>query len=143
MAAPMLSRTTRRDGVAVIEVVLADGDAWGLALPTPRRYPIVIRETDRFGRPLVRIEIGTAIGYRLEIRREWEAVVTACRDGLADGESVAFRRLVASLILAAHDVDRPTAEALLDPRRVDLGRIAGVLIPAAFGSGHPSRSDER
>ena len=143
MITPLLAGSTRRPGVPVLEVALADGDTWGLALPTQRRHPVVIRERDEFGRLVVRIEIATRIGYRPEIRRLWESILSACREGSAEEQATSFGRLVASLLLAAHDIDSAHAEALLDARRVDLGRIARALLPAAFGEGDLPRSGGR
>ena len=132
---PMLATSTRREGIPILEVVLADGNTWGLALPTHRRRPVLISDLDDFGRPLLQVEVQTRLGYRLEIHRLWELVLAACRDGSADEQTSAFRHLVVVLLLTAHAIDRTLAEALVDSHRVDLGRIARALIPTAFGQG--------
>jgi hypothetical protein len=89
-SSPMLARSTRREGIPVLEVVLADGDTWGLALPTHRRHPVVICDLDEFGRPLIRVEVQTRLGYRLEIDRLWGLVLATCRDGSADEQTSAI-----------------------------------------------------
>jgi hypothetical protein len=55
----------------------------------------------------------------------------------------AFRRLAIALLRMAHEVEPEEAEALLDPRRVDLVRLAETYIPAAFGDALPARPGER
>lgn len=135
MTSPVPAQQARRPGVPSIEVELADGRGWGLALPKHHPRPVVIHEADAFGRPKVRIEQTTRLGYPLEIRRLWDAVVVACRDGTGEGQVEAFFRLAVALLVAAHDIDPARAEALLDPGRVDLCRIAGAILPPCFG-GH-------
>jgi len=139
----MLAEETRHDAVPALEVVLADGHAWGLALPSPKRYPIVIHERDALGRAYVRVEVGTRIDYRLQIRRLATSLLATDWQSSEEEQSETFRRFVIALLRTAHDIDQSQAEALLDPRRVDLGRIALVLIPAVFGQGDLSRSDGR
>lgn len=124
---------TRVEDVPVIEVELADGNTWGFALPGPRLQPLVRYESDTFGRHRVRLELAACVGYPIEIRRLCEELVLACRGDDAAHSRDVFLGLSAALLRAAHDVDAAEASALLDPRRIDLGRIARVLIPAAFG----------
>jgi hypothetical protein len=130
---PPKPERTRFEDVPVVEVELADGDTWGLALPGPRLHPLVRHESDPFGRPQVRIELAARVGYPIEIWRLCEELMSACRDDDAARSRDVFLGLATALLRAAHDVDAEEAAALLDPRRVDLGRIARMLIPAAFG----------
>lgn len=133
---------TRDSDVPAVEVELADGRTWGLALPGPRLHSITRREVDAFGRRRVRIDLATWVGYPLEVLRLWAEVVAArCHDDARPIE--AFRRLAIAALRIAHEIGTEEAEALLDPRRVDLGRIAETFIPAAFGDADPSRSGER
>ena len=133
---------TRDEDVPAVEVELADGRAWGLALPGPRLRPVTLREVDPFGRPGVRIDLVTRVGYPLEVRRLWDEVLAALCRGDACPRDV-FRRLAIALLRMAHEVGPEEAEALLDPARVDLGRLAETFIPAAFGGADPARSGER
>ena len=133
---------TRDGDVPAVEVELADGRAWGLALPGPRLHPVTRREVDSFGRPRVRIDLVTRVGYPLEARRLWDEVVAALLHKDARPRD-AFRRLTIALLRMAHDVDLEEAEALLDPGRIDLGRLAETFIPAAFGDADPTRSGKR
>lgn len=139
----LLTPEETRDGdVPVVEVELADGRAWGLALPGRRLHPVTRCEIDPFGRPRVRIELVTRVGYPLEVRRRWDEVLAALRLGDARPRDV-FRRLAIALLRMAHEVEQEEAEALLDPSCVDLGRIAQTFIPAGFGGADPARSGER
>jgi hypothetical protein len=130
---PPKPEQTRVEDVPVVEVELADGNTWGLALPGPRLQPLVRHDSDPFGRPRVRIELAARVGYPIEIRRLCEGLVSACREDDAALSRDVFLGLAIALLRAAHDIDAEEASALLDPRRVDLGRVARMLIPAAFG----------
>ena len=62
---------TRDEDVPAVEVELADGRFWGLALPGTRLHPVTHREVDPFGRPRVRTELegrGSAIRSRVSPR---------------------------------------------------------------------------
>jgi hypothetical protein len=133
MSSPTLAEQSRREGVPVVEIELGDGRLWGFALPEPLPCPAIFLEADTFGRPVVRIEQVTEVGYSLEIRRLWDAVRSADPLESPDRRCEAFRRMAISLLRSAHELDGSQAEILLDPGRVDLGRIARTLIPAAFG----------
>ena len=134
---------TRDKDVPAVEVELADGNAWGLALPGPRLHPITGQEVDRFGRPGVRIELVTRNNdYPLEVWRLWDAVRAASEDDESRFHD-AIRRLTIALLRMAHEIEPEEAKALLDPRRVDLGRIAETFIPPAFGNADPTRPDGR
>ena len=127
-----LAAQTRRPRVAVIEVELADGQIWGFARPGPMPYPILRRELDAFGRDLFKIEQETRVGYTLAVRRLKTELIISSRDG-GDGPSgELFRRLAVALLRMAHDVEPEMAEALLEPRDVDLAEIARRIIPAVF-----------
>jgi hypothetical protein len=133
---------TRDEDVPAVEVELADGNLWGLALPGPRLHPITHREADRFDRPRVRIELVTRVGYPPEVWRLWDSVVAASQRAPSHSED-AFLRFAVALLRMAHEIEPEEAEALLDPRCVDLVRIARLLIPAAFGDVREIRSDGR
>jgi hypothetical protein len=133
---------TRDEDTPVVEVVLADGRAWGLALPRIRLSPVTCREADSFGRPRTRVELETLRDYPLEVWRLWDAVRAASKDDEA-GMLEAVRSLASAILRMAHDVESDEAEALLDSQRVDLFRIAAEFIPAAFGDANLLRTDGR
>jgi hypothetical protein len=133
---------TRDEDVPAVEVELADGRVWGLALPGPRLHPITHREVDPFGRPHVRIELVTRVGYPLEVRRLWDEVVVPLSSENARPREP-FRRLAIALLRIVHEVGQEEAEALLDPARVDLWQLAETFIPAAFGDSVPTHPGER
>lgn len=130
---PPKPERTRAENVPVVDVELADGHSWGLALPGPRLQPLVRHESDPFSRQRVRIDLVVHVGYPIGIRRLCEALVSACRDDDSARTHDVFLALAIALLRMAHDLDAEEAAALLDPRRVDLGRIARMLIPEAFG----------
>ncbi len=142
MPSPTPGETCLED-VPAVEVELADGNVWGLALPGPRLHSITHCEVDPFGRPRVRIELVARVGYPLGIRRLWDEVLAADREGDAAQLSDAFRRLTVALLRLTHEIELAEAEALLDPRRVDPVRLARTLVPAAFGDAESIRSGGR
>ena len=133
---------TRDEDVPTVEVELADGNLWGLALPGPRLYPLTHREADPFCRTGVRIVLVTRVGYPPEVSRLWDSVVAASQEDASRSRN-AFLRFAVALLRMAHEIEREEAEALLDPFRVDLVRIARLLIPAAFGDAREIRPDGR
>ena len=133
---------TRDQDVPAVEVELADGNLWGFALPGPRMHPATHREVDVFDRPQVRIELITRIGYPPEIRRLWDSVVASSPDDASHSRDT-FLSFAAALLRMAHEIEPEEAEALLDPHRVDLTRIAKLVIPAALGDACEIRSDGR
>jgi hypothetical protein len=133
---------TRDEDVPAVEVELADGNLWGLALPGPRLHPVTHREADPFDRPRARIELVMRVGYPSEVWRLWDSVVAACQEDASRSRD-AFLRFAVALLRTAHDIELEEAEALLDPRRVDLVRVARQFIPVAFGDAGLIRSDGR
>ncbi len=123
---------TRDDDVPAVEIEMADGKLWGLALPQPWVRPVTHRETDPFGRSRVRIELVTRVGYPPDVMRLWDSVVAASRRNVSHSGD-AFVRFTVAVLRLAHEVELEEAEALVNPSRVDLVRVAKLLIPAAFG----------
>jgi hypothetical protein len=123
----------RRPDIAFLEVELADGNRWALALPGPRLCPLVRHEPDEFHGSSVRVEFVSRVGYSLQVRRLWDEVASACERDDEPGVADAFRRVTLALLHAAHDIEASEAETLLDRDRVDLDQIARALIPAVFG----------
>jgi hypothetical protein len=130
---------TRDEGVPAVQIELADGNPWSFALPGPRLHPVTHRESDPLGRPRVRIELVTRVGYSPEVQRLWDSLVAASREDASRSRDAFFRFAVA-LLRTSHEIGPEEAEALLDPGRVDLVRIARLLIPAAFGDARETRS---
>jgi hypothetical protein len=130
---------TRDEDVPALEVELADGNLWGLAVPGPRLHPVTHREADAFDRPRIWIELVTRVGYPPEVWRLWDSVVETSQDDPVNSPD-AFLKFAAALLRMAHEIEPGEAEALLDPRRVDLVRVATLLIPAAFGDASEIRS---
>ncbi len=132
MAEATLAGRTRRAGVTAIEVELANGQSWGFALPGPQPYPLLRREEDAFGRPQLRFEQETRVGYPLAVRRLKSSLLLACRDDRHGPTSGSFTRLGIALLRMTHDIDQELAEELLNPACVDLARVARRVIPAVF-----------
>ncbi|HEY2158973.1 MAG TPA: hypothetical protein VGH33_25305 [Isosphaeraceae bacterium] len=133
---------TRDEDVPAVQIELADGNLWSFALPGPRLHPVTHRESDPLGRARVRIELVTRVGYSPEVWRLWDSVVVASKKDASHSRD-AFLRFAVALLRMAHEIEPEEAESLLDPRRVDLVRIARLLIPAAFGDAREIRSDGR
>jgi hypothetical protein len=132
MASSTQADRTRREGVQVFEVQLADGIRWGFALPGLRLYPIARHESDASGRTKSRIALATRVCYPIEVHRLRDELMSACECDDADHIDNAFRRLAIILLQSAHDIEPTEANVLLDPSRVDLREIARSLIPAVF-----------
>src|SRR4051794_1657598 len=92
---------------------LADGNAWGFALPGSRLTPRVVPVTDHPGRTTELISTRVETGYPLEIRRLWEELRGAHRTGSPAQQYEAFLALAVSLLRRAHDVSRSEARELL------------------------------
>jgi hypothetical protein len=133
MSSPTHAERTRREGVSAVEIILADGESWGLALPSRRLYPITRLETDAFGGRKTCIDLVIRIGYPIEMRRLCDELAFACRYHAAAQVRDAFRRLAIALLLYVHDLEPTESEVLLDPSRVDFCIIAHALIPVVFG----------
>lgn len=126
------AESTRRAGIPSVDIVLGDGHAWGFALPRPMPSPVFVRDRDPFGHPRTRIEQSVHIGYRLEICRLADRLVSSCRDDRSGDTETSFFGLAVALLLEAHEIEVAEAESLLDPRVVDLREVARPLIPAVF-----------
>ena len=105
---------TRREGVGAFSITLADGNQWGLALPSPRLRPVVIDGVDALGRPTSSIRLVSEYGYPLEIRRLIDDLRSACDREEAVRQYESLIRLAAALIRRAHDIDLAAAVSLLE-----------------------------
>ena len=129
---------TRRPGVPVLEVTLADGRRWGLARPSIHLRPIVVEGRDAAGRSVEMIAVQTVVAYPLEVQH----LMDALRRQLAMGSEVeqyeVLFNLAAALLRQAHDIDLKTTAALLAVDLGDLARFASEVIAIAFGPPSPT-----
>lgn len=124
---------TRREGVGAFLVHLADGNAWGLALPSLRLSPRVIEGVDRLGRGITRIEVGTKFGYPLEISQLIDDLRLACQESPAQPQYEALIRLVAALILRVHNISLVDALGLLELDADEIPRLVEVVLSVVTG----------
>jgi hypothetical protein len=115
---------TRREGVEAFSITLADGNRWGLALPSPRLRPVVVEGVDSLGRPTNSIDLVSEYGYPLEIRRLIDDLRSACDQGVAERQYECLIRLAAALIRRAHDIDLAVAASLLE---LGVDELPGVV----------------
>jgi hypothetical protein len=128
MITPPSPERTRREGVEVAPVRLADGQAWGLALPSLRWKPEVVERIDPLGRPTRSIRLVPGSDYPLEIRRLVAELRSACKRGRPRRRYEAFIALASALVRRAHDIDRSEAIALLELEDQELpGLVEAVL----------------
>jgi hypothetical protein len=119
---------TRRQWVEALSIPLADGNSWGLALPSPRLRPEVVEGVDDLGRLSRTIRLVSEFGYPLEIRRLIDDLRFACDQGEAERQYETLFRLAAVLICRAHDIDLSVASSLLELDVADLpGFVSSVL----------------
>jgi hypothetical protein len=129
MDTPISPDCTRHEGVEALSILLADGNRWGLALPSPRLRPEVIEGVDRLGRPSTKVRLVSEFGYPLEIRRLIDDLRSACDQGDSERQFEALIRLAAALICRAHNIDLKLAASLLEMGVDDLpGFVETVLL---------------
>jgi hypothetical protein len=137
---------TRREGVEACSILLADGNRWGFALPSPRLRPEVIEGVDALGRPSRTIRLISEFGYPLEIRRLIDDLRSACDQDEPERQFEALIRLAAALVCRAHDVDLRVAASLLEIGVGDLPGFVEVLLSVVSGEclvhPHESRKGE-
>jgi hypothetical protein len=105
---------TRREGVEAFSIILADGNSWGLALPSLRLSPRVVEGVDSLGRPTATIRVATKLGYPLEISRLIDDLRAACEQEGAECQYESLIRLAAALVRRAHKIELADAAALLE-----------------------------
>jgi len=124
---------TRREGVRATPIVLADGQAWGFAIPAPRLRPEVVAGVDALGRPIEQVRVVAETGYPLEIRRLIDSLRDACERGPADLRYDALICLALALLRRAHDLDLADAAALLETSLDDLPTLVGMILSVVTG----------
>ncbi len=135
--------STRRASVPARIISLADGQQWGLALPTPRYRPEIVPGVDGLGRPTETIRVVGWIGYSLPIERLIDDLRSACRAEVdSEGEGRRFDILMAlavALLRRAHDLTLVEAVALLDLDGDGLCRLVDMVLSTVAGDpSHPS-----
>ena len=137
--------TTRREGVLAAPIVLADGQPWGFARPSPRLRPVVVAGVDALGRPVEQIRVVAETVHPLEIRRLVDDLRIACEAGSADPQYDALIRLAVALLRRAHDLDLAEAAALLETSLADLPALVEAILSVVTGApfeDHDSRRKE-
>ena len=138
---PPTPESTRLDLVPARAVLLADGRAWGLALPTPRYRPEVVATSGAFGQPTETVRLVVRSGFPLAITRLVDDLRSASLDG---GEAGNARRrfdtlmaLAVALLRRAHELGEAEALALLDLDGAGLIRLVDAVL--AIVAEPPSR----
>jgi hypothetical protein len=134
---------TRRGGVRAFPITLADGNDWGLALPSTRLRPRVEVGVDPLGRPAEILRVEAEFGYPIEIRRLVDALRSACEGDEEEPRYETLFRLAATLIRRAHDIDLPTAASLLELDVEDLPRLVEVVVSVVTGASLESPASTR
>jgi hypothetical protein len=129
-----LSDRTRRAGVESASIALADGNVWGLALPSARIKPVVAQSVDGLGRPIETIHVETEYGYPIEIRRLIDDLRAACEQGSAEWQHEALFRLAAALIRRVHDLELEELAGLLEIGLEDLPDFVATVLSVVTGS---------
>jgi hypothetical protein len=124
---------TRRQGVRALSITLADGNEWGLALPSTRLRPRVERGLDALGRPIESIRVAAEFGHPVEIRRLVAALRSACQGDQERRRYEALIHLAVALIRRAHEIDLTTAVSLLELDVEDLPRLIEAVLSAVTG----------
>ena len=124
---------TRREGIATFSITLADGNEWGLTLPSPRLRLMVVGGVDALGRPTETIRVATEFGYPLEIRRLVDDLRFACEQPGAERQYEALVRLAVALIRRAHDINPSEAASLLELGVDDLPRLVEAVLSVVTG----------
>jgi hypothetical protein len=125
---------TRRTNVEVLLTTLADGNCWGLALPSSRLRPKVVHGVDILGRPTETIEVVAEFGYPLEIRRRIDDLRLACEQEPAEMQWEALIRLAAALLRRAHDIEPADAARLLELEVDDLAEFVETVLSTITGT---------
>ena len=121
-------KSTRREGIPFVSILLADGNTWGFARPTRRLVPVIIEDEERPGRSITRVAVRVGFGYSIDISRLVEAMRIACAGHSASRQYEAFCSLSIALLRRVHDIPWTTAHALLSISDNELpGLVQSVL----------------
>ena len=129
--------TTRIIAIPARMIPLADGRAWGLALPTPRYRPEVITGVDPLGRPTETIRLVARFGYPPAIERSIADLRAACSGASPASDLGRFEALMAlavALLRRAHDLTLIEAVGLLDLDGDGLSILVDAVLATVTGS---------
>ncbi len=124
---------TRREGVHAAPITLADGQAWGLALPSLRLRPEVVVGVDALGRPDETIRVVAEVGYPAELRRLVAGLRSASEGGDPGPQYEALFRLAVALLRRAHEIDAADAASLLETGVDDLPGLVEAVLSVVTG----------
>ena len=129
--------STRHAAIPARSITLADGQAWGLALPGLRYQPAVVPEVDPLGRSITAIQLVVRTGYPWPIERLVLNLRSACQAG-TDPEDArrrfgALMALAEALLRRAHHLSASEAFALLDLDGDGLVRLVDAVIETVAG----------
>jgi hypothetical protein len=130
---------SRHEGVGGLEVILADGQAWTLALPTVRLRPRLRAGVDAFGRKAEIVEVATEFGHPVAIRQRIERLRESCSAEPASEQYDALFQLGVALLLRAHDLELETAASLFEVGIEELPRLIDAILAAALGDAREPR----
>jgi hypothetical protein len=124
--------STRREGVPVRPIRLADGSDWGFLRPAVRLTPRVVSDLDKLGRPVERISVEVGFGYPPEVQALITALTDACEHGSPPRQYEAFFALAASLLRRAHDISLSATCELLSVSEDELPRLVREVVSICF-----------
>lgn len=133
MDAPISPDRTRREGIEAFSITLADGNRWGLAMPSPRLRPVIVEGIDSLGRPSTSIRLISEYSYPLAIRRLIDDLRSAYDHGPAERQCESLVRLAAALIRRAHDIDLAEAASLLELGVEELSGVVEAVLTVVSG----------
>ena len=127
---------SRRPDVEARPVRLADGNAWGLSLPSRRFKPIF----NGIAKPDQPPEIEIVVEHSLDVRRRLDDLRDAIESGTEIDRFETFLGLASALLREGHEIDHQTAATLLDVAEDDFPRLILDVISVATGETSPTDS---
>jgi hypothetical protein len=134
MQSTLFPSQSRRAEVTAVPIILADGNAWSFAEPSLTLFPIIVIETDDFGRHIQTVKAQAAYGYPPDIQSLCEEIARSLTTDAPEYHSDAFIALASALLRRAHAVDQSTAVALLAVDLTELPRLVQEVMNVAFGA---------
>ena len=128
-----LADRSRRDGIDALSIPLADGNHWGLALPSTRLRPETIEGFDGLGRPSKTVRLSLGFGYPPEIRKLIQDLRSACEQAEPVRRYDALIRLAAALVRRAHEIDQESAMSLLEMGVDELPGLVEAVLSVVSG----------
>lgn len=126
---------SRRQSVPARPVVLADGQAWGLALPGLRYNPKLEQDANRIDGTAESLQIGVRVGYPWAIERLIDRLDSTARAPLGPtGDQERFDALMAlasALLQRAHELEPAEVAALLTLDGSGSARLVDAVLDVA------------